>query len=123
MVEWRPLIISIIFAVSIYVVSLLASMNGSYLAVLFGGAILGYMINGTLKDGVIHGAILGLITGIIAIIVLLIQIASYGLLSAIAGALVQSIIILLVIEIVIAIIGGILGTFINSESLVSDEAK
>ncbi len=123
MVEWRPLIVSIIFAVSIYVVSLLAGMNGSYLAVLFGGALVGYMIDGTLKDGVIHGALVGLITGIVAIVVLLIQIASYGLLGAIAGALVQSIIILLVIEIVIAIIGGILGIFINSESLVSEDAE
>jgi len=123
MVEWRPLIVSIFFALAVYVVLLLSSINGGYLAVLLGGIAVGYMIDGNFKDGVIHGAILGLIMGIVTLVVLIIQIASYGLLSAIAGALLQSIIILLVIEIVIGLIGGILGTVINSESLVSVEAE
>ena len=123
MVEWRPLIVSIFFALGIYVVSLLASQNGSYLAVLLGGVAIAYMIDANIKDGAIHGAILGLIIGIVTIVVLLIQIASYGLLGAIAGAIIQSIIVLIIITIVIGLIGGIIGALINSESLVSVESE
>lgn len=123
MVEWRPLIVSIFLALAVYVVLFLSNVNGGYLAVLLGGVAVGYMIDGTLKDGVIHGGILGLIIGIVTIVVLIIQIASYGLLGAIAGSVIQSIIVLLIIEIVIGLIGGVLGAIINSESLVSVESE
>ncbi len=123
MVEWRPLIVSIFFALAIYVVLLLSSINGGYLAVLLGAVAVGYMIDGTIKDGVIHGAILGIIISIVTLVILLIQIASYGLLGALAGSILQSVIVLLVIGLVIGLIGGVLGTLFNSESLVSVESE
>jgi len=122
MVEWRPLIVSIFFAVAIYLIQLLlAAQNDSYLAVLLGAVAVGYMIDGTIKDGVIHGAILGLILGLIVIVVLIIQIAGYGLLGALGGSILQSVLLLVVVQIVIGLIGGVLGALFNSESLISVE--
>lgn len=122
MVEWRPLIISIFFALAIYIVSLLGSLNGSYLAVLLGGALVGYMIDGTMKEGVIHGAIIGLIIGVVGVIIQIAYIAYLGYLAFI-GMILYSVILALVISIVIGLIGGILGVLINSESLVSVDEK
>jgi hypothetical protein len=122
MVEWRPLIISIFFALAIYAVFYLSSLNGGFIGILFGALAVGYMIDGNMKDGVIHGAILGLITGLVIVAILIFQVASLGLASAISGAILYSLIILLVMEIVIGIIGGVFGILMNSESLESVES-
>ncbi|TMS41168.1 MAG: hypothetical protein FGO69_09160 [Methanobacterium sp.] len=124
MVEWRPLIVSIFFALGIYFVSLLANQNGSYLAVLLGGVAIAYMIDANIKDGAIHGAILGLIIGLVTIIIQIIYIVLIGF-SAFLGTILTdpNLIIGLVLIIVIGLIGGILGALINSESLVSAEPE
>lgn len=121
MVEWRPLVVSIFFALAVYVVLLLSNVSGGYLAALLGAVALGYIIEGTLKDGVIHGALLGLIIGIINLAILLIQVAGY--LSLIGSAIIQSVVILLVIEVVVGLVGGIIGTLLNSESLIAAEPE
>ncbi len=120
MVENRPLIVSIFFALAIYIASTLSGINGGFLAVILGGAIVGYMIEGTIKDGAIHGAIIGLVIALISIVLLLIQIS--GLLALVGAQIIQSIAILAIFEVVFGVIGGILGALINSESLVPEEA-
>jgi|WetSurMetagenome_2_1015567.scaffolds.fasta_scaffold1033799_2 hypothetical protein len=117
MVEWRPLIIGIIFALSIYVISsYIYGQTGGFLAFLLGGVAVGYMIGGDLKEGAIHGAVLGLITALIPTIILVIEVASSGLGSAIMGAVAQQLLIIIVIQLVIAVIGGALGTVMKEES-------
>ncbi len=115
MVEWRPLIIGIFFALAVYAVSLLSGQTTGYLAFLLGGVAVGYMIGGEIKDGAINGAILGLITALITTLILIIQLISFGLGSVIAAALPQ-ILILIATQFIIALVGGILGSLIKEES-------
>ena len=53
-IEWRPIIISILFTLAIFVVSLLASLSSlALLGVLLGGVVVGVMIGGEWKDGLL----------------------------------------------------------------------
>lgn len=120
MFEKRPLIVSIFLALATYIAFILSGISGGFIAVLLGAIAVGYMINGTIKDGAIHGAIIGIIVVIIATALLLIQYA--GVLALVGTALYQSIALQIVFGIIFGLIGGIIGTLINSESLVPEES-
>ena len=87
MVEWRPIIIGIIFIIVTYLILSLAENGGvnAVISFLLGGLIVGFIIASKIsytekiKYSLIHGAILGVIASVISIVILLIQIAIVGL--------------------------------------------
>jgi len=64
-IEWRPLIVGILFTLAIYAVSVLSSQSAiAFLSLLLGGAVIGVMIGGEIKDSLINGLIFGVITSV-----------------------------------------------------------
>jgi hypothetical protein len=117
-IEWRPLIISLLFALAIYVVSILSSQSAiALLSLLLGGVLVGVMIGGKIKDALINGLIFGVITSVIFFLVTIIEIISSASGSAILGAYTEELLLILAIEIILAIVGSALGTFMRSEAL------
>ena len=116
-IEWRPLIIGILFTLAIYVVSILSSQTAiALLALLLGGVVVGVMIGGEIKDALINGLIFGVITGMIIFVVTLIEIITSASGSALLGAYTEELLLLLVIEIILGIVGSILGIYMRSEA-------
>lgn len=121
-IEWRPLIVGILFTLAIYAVSVLSSQSAiALLGLLLGGAVVGVMIGGEIKDSLINGLIFGVITSIIIFIVTVIEILTSALGSAILGLYTEELLLILGIEIVLALVGSVLGSYIESEALMTDD--
>jgi hypothetical protein len=121
-IEWRPLIVGILFTLAIYAVSVLSSQSAiALLGLLLGGAVVGVMIGGEIKDSLINGLIFGVITSVIIFIVTVIEILTSALGSAILGLYTEELLLILGIEIVLAIVGSVLGSYIRSEALMTDD--
>ena len=121
-IEWRPLIVGILFTLAIYAVSVLSSQSAiALLSMLLGGVVLGVMIGGKIKDALINGLIFGVITSVIIFIVTVIEILTSALGSAILGLYTEELLLILGIEIVLAIVGSVLGSYIRSEALMTDD--
>ncbi|MGO9387371.1 MAG: DUF5518 domain-containing protein [Methanobacterium sp.] len=121
-IEWRPLIVGILFTLAIYAVSVLSSQSAiALLGLLLGGAVVGVMIGGEIKDSLINGLIFGVITSIIIFIVTVIEILTSALGSAILGLYTEELLLILGIEIVLALVGSVLGSYIRSEALMTDD--
>ena len=116
-IEWRPLIVGILFTLAIYAVSVLSSQSAiALLGLLLGGAVVGVMIGGEIKDSLINGLIFGVITSIIIFIVTVIEILTSALGSAILGLYTEELLLILGIEIVLALVGSVLGSYIRIRS-------
>ena len=121
-IEWRPLIVGILFTLAIYAVSVLSSQSAiALLGLLLGGAVVGVMIGGEIKDSLINGLIFGVITSIIIFIVTVIEILTSALGSAILGLYTEELLLILGIEIVLALVGSVLGSYIRLEALMTDD--
>ena len=121
-IEWRPLIVGILFALAVYAVSVLSSQSAiALLGLLLGGAVVGVMIGGEIKDTLINGLIFGVITGVIIFIVNIIEILTSALGAAILGLYVDELLLILAIEIILAIVGSVLGTYMRSEALMTED--
>ena len=119
-IQWRSLIISILFALAVYSVSILSSQSSiAILGLLLGGAVAGVMIGGKIKEGLINGLIFGAITSVITFVVTIIEIVSSALGSAILGAYTEELLLILGIEIILALVGSVLGIYLRSETLKS----
>ncbi len=121
-IEWRPLIVGILFTLAIYAVSVISSQSAiAFLALLLGGAVVGVMIGGEIKESLLNGIIFGVITSVIIFIVTVIEILTSALGSAILGIYVEELLLILGIEIVLGIVGSILGSYIRSEALMTED--
>ncbi len=122
-IEWRPLIISILFTLAIYVVSIVSSVSAlAFLGLLLGGAVVGAMIGGEIKDGLIHGLILGVITSVIILVVTLIEILSSSFGATLISLYYTQLLLILAIEIILGLVGGVLGILMRSEALTETQS-
>lgn len=123
MLERRPFLVALLFAIVIFLMSSLSGQSSGFLDVLLGGVVLGYMVV-ELKASVINGTILGLIMGVIAA---LFQIVYYflmgfgALISASLSTFLFSAVLVIILEIIIGAGGGVIGSLIRNESLVEAE--
>lgn len=123
MVEWRALIIGIIFTTVTYFIFSLAQQGGvnGVIAFLIGGVVVGFMIEAKInyiariKYSLVHGAILGIITSLISIGILLIQIVYVGLASILGTSIITSVLILFAYDVIATLVGAVLGNFIKVE--------
>ncbi len=123
-IQWRSLIISILFALSVYSVSILSSQSSiALLGLLLGGSVAGVMIGGKIKYGLINGLIFGAITSVIIFVITIIEIVSSALGSAILGVYTEELLLILGIEIILALVGSVLGIYLRSETLKSLDSE
>ncbi len=123
MVEWRPIIIGVVFTVASYLILSFAQQGGinGVIVFLFGGAILGYIIKPEIdykakaKQLLTYSLIFGLISGVISIIILVIQAYTAGLTYIFDSSLIIPLLTVLVTDIVAAIAGVIIGNFAREE--------
>lgn len=127
MVEWRPLIIGIVFVIVTYLILSLAENGGvnAVLSFLLGGIIVGFIIKSRIsykekiKYSLIHGVILGVIASVISVVILLIQIATVGLISILGTGIIISVLILIAYDIIATLAGVIIGNFARAEYIKS----
>ena len=116
LIKWKPLLIGIILAVTLYIVSdIISGQSILLVSFIMAGITVGFMI-GNIKKGVINGALLGLVGGAIVSSILLatMYIQGYGdYLSMMIG----TIFLYIGLEIVMSVIGGVFGSLIRSESM------
>ena len=127
MVEWKPLILGIIFTIVAYIVLSLAENGGvnAVIAFLLGGIIVGLIIEEKLnyvakiKYSLTHGTIFGVIAGVISVVILVVQLFIVGLTSILGTSIITSVLILLAYDIIVGLAGAVLGNFIKTEFIKS----
>jgi hypothetical protein len=123
MLERRPFLVALLFAIVIFLMSSLSGQSSGFLDVLLGGVVLGYMVV-DLKASIINGTILGLIMGVIAALFPIVYYFLMGfgaLISASLSTFLLSAVLVIILEIIIGAGGGIIGSLIRNESLVEAE--
>ena len=123
MVEWRPIIIGIIFTVTSYVILSFAQQGGinGVIVFLLGGVLLGFTIkpkvdyNAKAKHLLTYGLILGIISSLITIVILLIQAYTAGLSYIFDSSIIIPLLEVIASDTVAVIIGVIVGNFTREE--------
>jgi len=123
MVEWRPIIIGIIFTVTSYVILSFAQQGGinGVIAFILGGVFVGFIIKPEIgnerkiKHLLTYGLILGVITGLISIVILIIKLVSVGLVDLLAASIIIPVLEVLVSYIIAALAGVVIGNFAREE--------
>jgi len=121
-VKWRPVIIGVILVTALYILSdVISGISLMLPAFLMAGIAVGFMINGSEKNGAINGVILGLIGALVINVILIgtLYLEGYGdyIVSIISMCLIY-----IVLEILIGAIGGVFGSLIRAESMKNSES-
>lgn len=86
---------------------------GIYLAMIIAGLLTGYLVNNSIKTGMIHGALIGAFSGIATILLLYLRIAGN---PQLAGALIVLAMWYIGIFIILGLVGGALGSLIKQKA-------
>lgn len=127
MVEWRPLIVGIVFTLAVYIILSIAQQGGinGVIAFILGGVLVGFIIkpktvNKTkIKDLLIYGLILGIITGLISILILIIQMITVGLSDLLTTSIIIPVLEVIFAYIIASLAGVIIGNFAREEYIKS----
>ncbi|UTB32957.1 MAG: DUF5518 domain-containing protein [Methanobacterium sp. ERen5] len=65
MINWPVVIIGFILVIVLSIIGGKFGLSGSALGVLMAGAIVGFMVNGDILNGTIHGALIGIVGALI----------------------------------------------------------
>lgn len=118
MIDQKSILIGTVLAVAlVFILGMLLPFIGGILAIISVSIIVGYLVNGNLKKGAVHGAIVGFFTGVIYIFLIY---AYYGFSKDIVGVLIIFYLILIPVYILIGLGGGILGSVMKTRQQAVD---
>lgn len=114
MINWKAVVIGFILAIVFtLILNQIIGSWSSYIGIIMAGIIVGYMVNQSLMNGLIHGGLIGILGGIAAIIIILTVgggvylIGTFGLF--VMGAVIA--------DVILGAIGGTIGYMLTKKGI------